>query len=349
MAARDLRYNFFNSLLKERKASAICVAHHINDLAETMLLNLSRGTGIKGLHGILPRRGNIVRPFLCVSREEIETFLTDRGHSFRQDATNFDTEIKRNRLRINVIPELQKINNAAIFNMQKTANRMADAAIMIEKYVEKQKENITISHQPFISFRIDGIENEYFLYLLLKPFNFSSSQTEQIFDSLQNPKPGKIYSSVSHDLLIDRKIIAIRTKRNDYDLQQSYILPEREGKYDVFDSCFIKLSFCEFSNDFNIPKQPEICLADAEKLLFPLTVRRAKKGDSFIPFGMKQRKLVSDYLTDRKKNLFEKEEQLVVTDYTGKIIWLVNERISDNIRVGCHTKRVVILTLKTDV
>lgn len=338
MAARELRYNYFNTLAIERNAEGICVAHHINDVAETMLLNLVRGSGIKGLQGILPHRDNIIRPLLCVTRNEIEDFLISKHQDFKQDFTNFDDEINRNRLRINVIPQLEKINNASIFSMQKTAKRMVDAEQLINIYIEEQRNKIVRQKDSFVSFNIADIINEYFLYLLIKEYDFSSAQIENIYSYIRSPQTGKVFSSYSHDLLIDRNQIIIR-KKTDYITQP--IIINSTGTYNIAENKTLTISFEDLDKNKSIPKSSNICFADADVIKFPLTLRRTRQGDRFIPFGMKQSKLVSDYLTDKKRNLFQKESQLVVTDNEEKIVWLVDERIDNRIRITDKTKHII--------
>lgn len=323
MAARELRYTYFEQLRQEINAKTICVAHHRDDSVETLIINLLRGTGIHGLRGISPRKQNVVRPLLGVNRQEIETFLHELSQPFVTDSSNLVDQFIRNKVRLNVIPLLQSINPSICECLDKTASHLREVAHIYDEVIEKKADNAILTMHPHITIDRQRIENESILFCLLKKYNFTSSQTEQIY-TRKDMASGKRFLSSTHELLINRDKLLIRPLSTTHSLPQTIT---STGKFDYDSARQFHIEVIPVDTSFVISKSSHCVCLDAKKVSFPLTIRRIKNGDRFIPFGMKGSKLVSDYLTDRKKNLFEKEEQLVVVDKNDAIIWLVNERI----------------------
>ena len=345
MAARELRYSYFEHLRRDIGADAVCVAHHQNDCAETVILNLVRGTGIQGLAGIQPKRDNIVRPLLCVSRDEIEGFLADEGQDFITDSTNLDDLYVRNKIRLNIIPMMEKINPAAVQNIVKTAIRLSEANKVFIHSIEEASMRVSDSTAEGLVLDIEKLKREvsteYTLFNILKNYGFNPDQIEAIDSNLEAPT-GTIYLSESHQLLFDRgKMIVTERSNSDISLR----IPET-GKYVFGDKGeALKVELKTVGSTFTISKDKNIATLDARNIQFPLIFRNARNGDRFVPFGMKGSKLVSDYLTDRHRSLNEKRSQMVVEDADGRIIWLAGERTDNRFRVDAATTEVLIITL----
>lgn len=307
MAARDLRYEWFGKMLKERDAQAIAVAHHKKDQAETLLLNLIRGTGIRGLAGMHYKNGNIIRPLLDASKEEVEEYLISMGQQWVDDSTNFEKEALRNRIRLDVLPLLQEINPQAINNLAKTAEHMQEALTIYERGLNQQDQTI-------MTF---GLKTE--LHEALAGCGFNATQEDNIW----NGQTGKMVESATHRLLKDHDRYILKAKS---EISTEPVLLTKE----------IERS--------QIKEMRKDCLyLDKDVVKQPLHVRRTKTGDRFTPFGMKGSKLVSDLLTDMKLNRFEKEEQYVLTDADGQILWVMGRRASDLYKVTEKTQKVLII------
>ena len=345
MAARELRYSYFENLRRDIGADAVCVAHHQNDCAETVILNLVRGTGIQGLAGIQPKRDNIVRPLLCVSRDEIESFLAREGQDFITDSTNLDDLYVRNKIRLNIIPMMEKINPAAVQNIVKTAIRLSEANKVFSHSIEEASMRVSDSTAEGLVIDIEKlrkeVSTEYTLFNILKNYGFNPDQIEAIDSNLEAPT-GTIYLSESHQLLFNRGKIIVTERSNS---AISLKIPET-GKYVFGDKGeALKVELKTVDSTFTISKDKNIATLDARNIQFPLIFRNARNGDRFVPFGMKGSKLVSDYLTDRHRSLNEKRSQMVVEDADGRIIWLAGERTDNRFRVDAATTEVLIITL----
>lgn len=345
LAARHLRYNYFEQLKKDINAEAIIVAHHKDDNVETILMNLLRGTGLHGLTGIHMRRDDIIRPLLCVRRTEIEDYLKCISQGFVTDSTNLIDDVTRNKIRLNIIPELLKVNDSAIENILSTAKHLSQAEEYIETTIKDSCNNIELeNHTDSIS--TESL-TEYGLYLRIKKYGFNYKVIEEIYNNI-NCGIGKIYSSGLYELLIDRNTIIVQSKSEPF---KEIKIPE-EGTYLINPSAKkdieqrLIISFSNITEKFAIPKKKNKVAFDADKVKFPLILRSTREGDRFRPFGMHGTKLVSDFLTDLKFNLFKKHSQLILEDNKSGIIWVVNERPSENCRITKDTKRALIIEIE---
>ena len=327
MAARQLRYRHFAQLCHDAEFQGVCVAHHQDDVAETILMNLIRGTGIKGLSGIKPLQSMIfqlngqddstfqlpiIRPMLCVSRDEITDFLTQMGQTYVTDSTNLIPDVQRNKIRLQVLPLLREINPSVSRNIVETAENLAFADEYLDERVEQDLfgmyDEITLMAVPnTLSIPVNRVNSEYLLYRMLNPYGFTSAQIKQIYTRLDAPT-GTEYYSDTHILVFDRgRLLIEETGKKPF--REMRIL--EEGTYMISDDAKIKIERMPLEDAFQIPLASDVIVVDADKLQMPLTVRLAKEGDRFIPFGMKGSKLVSDFLTDQKLSLLEKRRQLV--------------------------------------
>ncbi len=341
MSARTLRYQYFEQLRRDVGAQAVCVAHHSDDQAETVLLNLIRGTGIQGLMGMTPRNGAVVRPLLCVSRKEIECWLARQNQPFVTDSTNLMDDATRNKIRLNVLPLLRSINPSVSEHLVKTARLLREAGKMADSALPTLTEKSAEGFRLPIAAVLATPSPRYVLHRLLQDYGFQSAQVEQLAARMESLPTGRVFRSHSHQLLIDRSQIiveplAVGTK--------PVRVPE-PGTYVLSPVARIKVEKVLKTADFIVETQPAVCMLDADGVRFPLTVRTVVRGDRFVPLGMKGSKLVSDFLTDRKLSLFEKQRQLVVVDAAGAIVWVVSLRPSEKHKVTEGTKTILRMEL----
>jgi len=329
MAARELRYGWFEQIRTEVGAKVVAVAHHRDDSVETFLLNLVRGTGINGLKGIAAVNGTIVRPLLDVSREEILEFLKSLHQDYVTDSTNLQDEYTRNKLRLNVIPLLKEINPSVCEAISETARRLSDAESVYREAMKAACLRVTEGEGRFsISQILKEVAPLAVLFELLHPYGFNAAQLKDIYRSLEG-ESGRLFYSGDYVLLRDRDYLLLKKREALADAPHKILHHEVR----------------EIDAGFEVPRDPKIACLDADKLKEPLTLRRWQSGDKFIPFGMHGFKKVRDYLRDRKLTLFEKENQYVVCS-GDDIVWLVNERTDNRFRVTENTRRVMLLWME---
>lgn len=341
MAARILRYDYFEKLRNDIGAVSVCVAHHRDDSIETTLINLIRGTGLRGLRGIAPRNGNIVRPLLCVSRREIENFLDGIGQNYVIDSTNLIDDVLRNKVRLDLIPLLETINPYVRKSIFETSQHICDALKTLDSAVESAIAKVKKDDCIDIKALLRQPSPNYLLFCLLYSYDFTPAVIRQIADSLRG-ESGRIWQSPTHELLSDRGRLIVRKRM---DARPKAMKVDETGTFVFQQGKKFTFSIVPYDDSFRIDKTRSCACLDAGKVRFPLIIRPVKAGEKFKPFGMKGHKLVSDYLTDVKRTLFEKRQQLVVADVEGDIVWLVNERTDDRFKVTAATKDVLKILL----
>ena len=340
MAARDLRYNWFNSLLESEGFTCLCTAHHLDDSIETFFINLLRGTGIAGLHGIKVKNDKIVRPLLFATREEILSYAKQNNISYVEDSTNSETKFTRNKIRHNLFPVLREINPNFEFALKKDIEYLNDTEFIFRREIEKTKKEIIETEQEVIKINISKLKQlnplKIYLYEILSEYGFNETNINDILSCLDEIS-GKQFFSKTHRLVKDRQYIFIdvikNNTTNDFFLidncQSSLIYPLKMQIELLRDLKFI-----------NISKDKNIAMLDADLLKFPLILRKWRQGDSFVPFGMKKEKKLSDYFTSNKYSLLDKENQWILCS-EEKIIWLIGERIDDRFRISNKTKNIL--------
>ena len=335
MAARELRYEAFEKHRKEIGAKSIAVAHHRDDSAETMLLNLIRGTGIKGLHGIQPRNGHIVRPLLCVGRNDIMEYLEKRGEGYVTDSTNLETDFTRNKIRLQIMPLLQEINPSIATTLAQTAERISEVEKIYTKATEEGVERVKKGNIIDIGLLKQELSPQALLHEIVQPLGFNSAQTNDILQAT-DAESGRTFESNEWRIMKDRTTLIIAPKAS----SQTLVTIPGDGCLKTPHGTLI----CATKEYHGIiERKKEIATIDLDKVQLPLTLRNKREGDRFTPFGMRGSKLVSDYLTDRKTSLLEKEQQLVVTDATERILWVVGERLAAQCAVDEKTKKILRL------
>lgn len=334
MAARELRYSYFRQLHHDIGAETVCVAHHRDDAVETLLMNLLRGAGIHGLTGIRPRNGDIVRPLLCVSRQEILQYLDSIGQDYVTDSTNLQPDVLRNKVRLNLLPLLEQMYPGASENIARSAYYLSEA----EKVYNAEMANLTPREKRSI---LSAPSPLCLLHEWLSPLGFNRSQIVQILASL-NGESGREFVSPTHILVIDRESVVVEPVRAPL---KPLVIPE-PGTYRIDETAKIRIE--EVGVEAGISRDPAIATLDAATVRFPLTLRTVESGDSFQPFGMEGQKLVSDFLTDRKINLLAKRRQRVVVDASGAIVWLVGLRTDHRFRVTSQTSSILRLCMLSE-
>lgn len=341
MAARTLRYDFFEQLLQERDLDSVAVAHHREDNTETVLLNLLRGTGIRGLRGIQYRNGKVVRPLLDVSRQEIEDYLAECHQDYVTDSTNLQDEVQRNKIRLNVMPRMREIYPNADESIHQGARRLSDAFRIYEYGMDLLMQQVVHGNRILLEELNRTPAPETVLYEILSRMDFNPAQVAAIYEQ-QGGESGKVYESATHRLLRDREALVFE-KKAVRPARLEKVLP-LEGIMRVTDDVTFLISRSSYSSGGPLPREKNVICMDLDKVEFPLVVRMPQTGDRFMPFGMKGMKLVSDFLTDLKKNVFEKERQLLVCS-GDKIAWVVGERPDDRFRVTEHTRHILRIQL----
>lgn len=346
IAARNLRYSYFEQLRKDIGADTICVAHHKDDITETVLLNIVRGTGITGLSGIRPKNGNIVRPLLCIGRSDIVSYLEVTGQTHITDSSNLIANVKRNVIRLNVLPQLQELNPSVSDAISNMAKHVASALPLLEEATDRwEKECIVpasnsqphdatiISIQALLATPSPG----FLLHAMLTRRGIPSQLTSQIYDCLSSSQTGTSWQANGMTLTIDRGHLLLEKQQDAF---REMKLP-MTGTYNLSNGDKIEISVCDIDSGFRIDTAPYVAQLDADKVIWPLTIREVRNGDRFVPFGMTGSKLVSDLLTDRKMSLQQKRRQLCLTDASEEIIWLTGLRINNKHRITSRTIKYV--------
>lgn len=341
MAARDLRYAFFDEIRMLEGIGKIAVAHHRDDNVETLLLNLVRGTGLKGLTGMRYVRDAVIRPLLDVSRKDILVYLAESGQTYVVDSTNLENEVKRNKIRLDILPELQKLNPSVAEGLQQTLLHLSDAYQIYRWGVERLKADVCHDDCILLDVLRQTPAPRTLLYEILADYGFQSSQVDEIY-SLNGKETlsGQVFESSEWRLLHDRDRLVLQKKTEKYQCL-CHVLP-LDGWVKVTQDKDFHITRMRYDRHFEIPRRKDILCVDLNKMVYPLTIRFAGPGDRFVPFGMKGSKLVSDYLTDLKKSVFEKERQLVLCS-GQEIAWVVGERPDDRFRIDDQTERILMV------
>jgi len=341
MAARELRYTWFNELYQEKYCDLIALAHHKNDSAETFLINLIRGTGISGLHGIKAKNNIFIRPLLFCNKTRIENYAKNHKIDFRNDMSNFEDKYTRNKLRNKIIPLLENINPVVVDSLCDTAAHLTDVEIIYQQAIDKYKNEIMSKrglHTIINLTRLKEIEGFHaLLYEILSPYGFNTSQIKDIYIALEGIS-GKVFYSPTFKLLKDREELIIEELENK---GNKPLLINKNDSLIKSEGLSLSLSTFEKTAIFKpFSASPKTVFLDYNKLEFPLILRKWQKGDCFVPLGMKTKKKVSDFLIDNKLNLFEKENLHLL--FSGeKAVWIVGMRADERFKITSETKQVL--------
>ncbi len=339
MAARDLRYHWFETLRKENNFDYILTAHHLDDQIETFLLNLSRGTGIEGLIGMALKNGNIIRPLLNFSKDEIKQFAKENGIYWREDESNKDEKYIRNKLRHRILPILKEINPNFLESFQNTLTYLNYTSDIAITFINKVKGDIFEQEGDITKINISKLKRLYplkmYIYQLFAPYGFT--QIEDIYKSLERD-PSKQFYSVSHRLVRDRTHLLLTKK--DIHTNTREVLIQKNTKYINFP---FKLEL-SIEKNIQVNDDRSIAILDFDKLLFPLTLRKWRAQDEFIPLGLKGKKRLGKFLRDEKLSVLEKENIWLICS-ENDVVWVVNHRIDDRFKITDSTENSYKITL----
>ncbi|MDD3743605.1 MAG: tRNA lysidine(34) synthetase TilS [Lentimicrobiaceae bacterium] len=346
MAARHLRYEWFDELLQTENYQVVATAHHLDDQIETFFINALRGTGISGLHGILPNRSNIVHPMMFAFRRQIEEFAVDEAISFREDSSNRSSKYMRNKIRHDLLPLLGELNPDFRKTLTSTISRIRESEILLNRHMEEVKAAISASAEGVTAFKIDALKNfqpiDIYLYELLKPYNFSRFTTDDLCRAL-NELSGKQFFSPTHRVIKDRDLLLITETggSSETNADETRIEADQQTVSTPINLRLTRLSNTEVPD---ISKSAQTAMFDADLLEWPLRLRKWKEGDTFMPFGMTNSKKLSDYFIDNKFSIVEKENAWLLIS-GNKIAWLVGHRISHAFRVTDETRNILKIEL----
>ena len=341
MAARELRYAFFNELMNEHAIAYLLTAHHLSDNVETFLINLIRGSGIAGLKGISEKKGKIVRPMLAFTKAEILDYATENSIAFRTDKSNLEDTYLRNDLRLNIIPKLKEINPSFERTISKELGLLKQYSVIINDHFAKEKEKAISKTDSGIKIHIDKIKDnktpELFLFEILKDYNFHPDVITDIYESLDGI-PGKLFFSESYELVKDRNELVV-SERSEIKIEPNVIEKETQ---EILSPIHLKI---KPTTEFKKENSKAIAYIDHSKLKFPLTIRGWQNGDKFKPLGMTGFKKLSDLFVDLKLNAFEKNKVAIIENGDKEIIWVVNHRLDDRYKISDNTNNILRIEL----
>ena len=342
MAARELRYNWFAELQEKQNADFIAVAHHQDDNIETFLLNLIRGTGIKGLTGIQPKNGKVVRPLLTVSKQEILDFAKENNLSFVTDSSNLQDEHTRNKIRLSVIPLLQKINPSVHSSILRTIENLTETQKVYAEKIDEEKKEIFNPQKGIID--IDKLKNtsspSSVLFEILKDYGFNYDNIKKITRAIDGLS-GKEFYSEKFILSKNRSQFILSSKKENED-KQTYTISKESKKIEI--PLNIEIDYILNEKDFLINKAKEYAYFDANKLTFPLQIRKWEPGDKFMPLGMNGFQKLSDYFNNQKFSKQEKENTWLLCSKKD-IVWIIGHRTDNRYRIEKSTKKVCFMKL----
>ncbi len=357
VAARELRYKWFDELVLKNKSALnanvpnekqetgnwLLTAHHANDNIETLLMNFFKGTGINGLHGILPKQGNIIRPLLFAKKAEIHEFAKTNHLNFVEDSSNASDKYTRNYFRNQLIPDLQKVFPQVEDNLMANIDRFREIKQLYDRSVQQVKQKLLETkgneiHIPVIKL-LKTKPLHTLVYEIIKDYGFSAHQTEDVIALLKS-ETGKYIQSVSYRVIKNRNWLIISPNENP--LAQNILIEEGEKnvQYAIGNLQIIMLSVA----NFQLPIANSIAMLDADEITFPLLLRKWKTGDYFYPLGMKKKKKLSRFFIDQKLSLTQKEKTWVM-EMDKKIIWVLGLRIDDRFKITAGTKNILQITL----
>ena len=345
MAARELRYRWFEETRLKNNFQFISVAHNLNDNVETFLLNLTRGSGIAGLTGMKPKHKNLIRPLLFASRSSIVEYCNFNNIDFREDRSNAETKYKRNKIRHIIIPHFKEINPSFETTIIETAERLNEINEIISGHISGLRDKVSIVNNNSISFKINTLQSLSprltLLYELFRPYGVAKGQLDDLV-KLINGKTGSQLITSSHRFIKNRKELVVSKNETDSDN-----LFEISGIKDFIKfPCYISAQIKKRDKGFIIPDSPEIACLDADKISFPMIIRKWRYGDSFYPLGMRQKKKLSDHFIDNKFSVLEKEDCWIL-ESEGKIVWIINDRIDNRFRITSSTKKAMIIKVRS--
>ena len=350
MAARELRYRWFEEQRTEQGCEVIAVAHNADDSVETFFLNVIRGTGIRGICGMAARNGNVIRPLLGVPRREIERYARENGLEWREDATNAETVYRRNKIRHKILPVLQEINPSLLQTMQANMEHWRDAAEVFSAHAGAAMRRCVreradgVKEISIASLKAEaGYRSVFFEWMYA--CGFAPDVIRSALGALDGI-PGKMFMSPAYILLKDRDTLLLMPRAGDCDRGYPAVIEEGTERIDSPLRMAFRIVSC--GDGYAVPRCAGRAAFDADRVDFPLTLRRPQEGDWFVPFGMRGRKKLSDFFTDRKLSRFDKERAAVLVSAHGEVMWVVGMRTDNRFAVTGKTRRALEIDLLPD-
>ncbi|MBB2149653.1 tRNA lysidine(34) synthetase TilS [Pedobacter gandavensis] len=348
MAARDLRYQWFEELSTAEGYAYIALAQHQDDAIETVLLNLTRGTGIAGLHGILPKRGKLIRPLLFLTRVEINALVEKEKIDYVEDSSNLSANYARNKIRLKVIPPLKEINASLELTFQQNIQRFADTEQVLQQVVAELRSAMFRTEHDGLYLSIEKVKSlnpqKLLMFELLKPYHFSEAVIADLIQALDK-QSGISFFSTTHQLTLNREELIISPLKKEESGQHLLWHPTEETIEMPHGSISSKrLSKAEFDTNYQIERDPNKAYLDADQLIYPLILRSRQPGDRFKPFGMKHYKKLSDFFIDEKIPVTRKDAVPILLNGNGEVIWVAGMRQDNRYKIGAATKNITILT-----
>jgi tRNA(Ile)-lysidine synthase len=342
MAARELRYQWFETLRAGQNAQAVAVAHHQNDSIETVLINLIRGTGLRGLRGIKPKNGYVVRPLLCLQRNEILDWLAQQNIQYQTDTSNLSEVYDRNFVRLQLLPIMGKLNPNVSEALARTANHLADVELIYDHWIREEQKNVMDAlGQINIPRLMQTVAPRTLLYELLRPLGFSRPITNNIYDSLSGNEEKIFDAPHTNCRIVKNRDVLIITDKDIRDETVYDIQPDST----MVDPISLSAHLQQIdSEDFKPPNDPSVATLDYQILHFPLQLRKWKHGDWFVPLGMHGRKKLSDFFTDLKLNTVQKNNIWLLCSQLD-IVWIVGYRIDNRYKIKKNTKLALTVQL----
>ena len=345
MAARDLRYAWFEELRQQLDYNKIAVAHHADDQAETFFINLLRGAGLRGLKGMQPQNGVIIRPMLWASREQIHQYAIENSITWREDHTNAETVYLRNKIRNQLLPVFDELHPEARQGLYKSLEHLSSENELYRELLNERLAQVVEQEGDVMTLKYSSLLTSHFslqlLFEWLRQYNFNTDQCHFIFEAMETGI-GNQYYSPTHQLVIGR---------NELQLSEIKSVSDEEirievGEEKILSPIYLRFSQVERTSDFIIDKSPNVAQLDAEKIQFPLTLRHWRHGDRFHPLGMKGSKLLSDFFVDQKFTEAQKENVSLLVTADNQILWVVGHRIDDRFKVTSETKSILLCETK---
>ena len=345
VAARDIRYAYFEEVRQKNGYDFIAVAHNSDDAVETFLINLLRGTGIHGLTGIKVKSGKLLRPLLFASREMIVNFARQHSISYRIDKSNLETDYTRNNIRHEIIPRFLSLNPGFRETMLHTIQNLQGVAAVYDKEIQAISREFVVPRENRVHITIDKLTlhpmGMIVLREILHGYRFTAEQIESITHSLE-AEPGKLFVSPTHRLAKDRTELIIETLPEEQVREELFYIDTSTGT--ASEPLHLNYSVFPYTANFEIPSDPGTACLDADRLAFPLVLRHWKHGDYFRPLGMENMKKLSDFFVNAKLSVFEKEKVWIMLS-EGKITWIVGQRIDDRFKITPSTRNVFRISL----
>lgn len=345
MAARELRYAWFNKIKKDNQYDFIAIGHNKNDVIETFFINLARGTGIKGLTGIKAKTETIVRPILFALRNEISEYAKNQNLQFREDSSNASLKYHRNKIRHAILPVLKEINPNVENKILNSINYLNQVDTIYSAAIKKIKKSIIIKKDNQIFISIKELEKhnstQAILFEILKEYQFNSQTIFQVSESLFND-PGSVFYSNTHELLKDRNYLIIKLIES-HKNQEEYFITETDKI--ITKPVNIEIEYKKFDSNTLISGNNNEASIDYDKIIFPLKIRNWNSGDKFYPLGMNNSKKLSDFFIDTKTSLFEKKNIWIIENGNHEIIWIMGLRLDNRYKITKNTSKILILKM----